>query len=410
MSGRPTRNQVSRIDTTRLKPSEVASAIRWMTRVNLRNAAASKKRRGLFIWGGPGLGKSQLVAQHAEAINFKLIDIRLTQMEPTDLRGVPVPVNINPFETIVRWSIPEIFPQRYVDPTTKERSRTARIFDPMTGHQYDGAIIMLDELPNAPPSVQAGSYQLILDGALGEWVCPDNVVVIAAGNRDTDKGATFRMPTPLANRFTHIEIMEDYDDWMARAVNTDVHPDVVGYISAFKSELYAFDPKSASRGFPTPRSWEAVSDILHDDPDLSEQTLLGLVGGTIGDGVGVKFLEYRKNAAKLPRASDILDGKVTTMPNDEVSLSYQLTTAMCYELRDRYQKTVKVPNATEQAKAKFNDNADHFIGFMMDNFRPEIVLMGFRTVLRIFEISFDPTKMKRWEQFSNKFESLILSA
>ncbi len=407
---KPKGGQVARIDTTQLKPSEVAAAIRCMIQVNLDNARAGRKRRGLSIWGGPGLAKSAVVAQQTALINFKLIDIRLTQMEPTDLRGIPVPVNINSQEVVVKWAIPEIFPQQYVDPETGIRSRNAKIVDKLTGHQYDGAVILLDELPNAAQSVQAGSYQLVLDGALGEWTCPDNVVVIAAGNRETDKGATYKMPTPLSNRFTHIEIRDDSEEWIAWAVTANVHRDVVGYISAFTGELYQFDPKSASRGFQTPRSWDTVSDILHRDPDVNDQTMLGLIGGTVGDGCAVKFLEYRRNAAKLPRAADILDGKHVDMPNKEVSLMYALTTSMCYELRDRYQKVVKDAKATPAGRAKFTEYVDNFLGFMMDHFQPEIVIMGSRTALHIFEIKFDPSKMKNWTKYSDKYQDLILGA
>ncbi len=410
MSQKPRTGTVARIDTTQLKPSEVAACIRIMIKVNLRNAAKNRKRRGLFIWGGPGLAKSALVEQQAALINYQLIDLRLAQMEPTDLRGIPIPINMDSPDASVIWAIPHMFPRRNIEKETGNESRTAEIFDKLTGRKYDGAVILLDELPNAPQSVQTAAYQLVLDGRLGEWWCPDNVVVIAAGNRDTDKASTYKMPSPLSNRFTHIEIMADYDEWLAHAVTVDFHPDVIGYVSAFKSELYDFNPKSASRGFATPRSWEAVSDILHEDPDVGDQPMLGLIGGTIGDGIAIKFLEYRKNAAKLPKASDILDGKHATMPNKEVSLMYALTTAMCYELRDRYLKIGRDPGKATQLRAKFTEYVDNFLGFMMNNFQPEIVIMGSRTALHIFAIKFDPTKMKNWDLFSDRVQDLILSA
>jgi hypothetical protein len=403
---------VSPIDSTELTPREIAMSIRHMIQVNLRNAKQGKKRRGLFIWGGPGLGKSALVKQCAKELNFKLIDVRLTQMEPTDLRGIPVPINMdNEHEVMVKWAIPEMFPRMKVDPATGKLNRNAEVIDPLSGHKYDGAVIFLDELPNAAPSVQAGSYQLVLDGALGEWLAPDNCLVVAAGNRETDKGSTFKMPTPLLNRFTHVTIKADYDDWFEYAVNTDLHPDVVGYISAFKAELYQFDPKSASRGFPTPRSWETVSDIVFDDPNLPQQVMLGLIGGTIGDGIAVKFMEYRKNAARLPKASDILDGKVTTMASEETSLMYALTTSMCYELKERSNKMLNGQSKPKpDDKKKFDSYVDNFLGFMMKQFKPELVIMGSRTALSVFKIKFDPNGMKHWDDFSDKYQDLILSA
>ena len=274
---KPSKSGGSRIDILQLKPSEAAIAIRHMIRVNQENSKLGKKRRGLFMWGGPGISKSSLVEQICEELNLLLVDIRLTQMEPTDLRGIPVPFDREDSEALVRWAIPAMLPRRDVG------KRTTTLVDALTGRKYDGAIILLDELPNAAPSVQAGSYQLVLDGALGEYKVPDNVVVLAAGNRETDKGSTFKMPAPLMNRFSHIEVKADFDDWQTFALNTGFDKDVVGYLSAFKHELYQFDPQSASRGFATPRSWCFVSDLL-ESGNIDNETLYFLVAGAIGDG------------------------------------------------------------------------------------------------------------------------------
>jgi len=402
----------NRIDTLTVKPSEASIAIKHMVQVNLENAKRGKKRRGLFVWGPPGIAKSSIVEQVCAELNYKLIDIRLTQMEPTDLRGIPVPIDgQNPGDkVVVQWAVPDMLPK------CDTGKRTCSLDDGF-GHKYDGAVILLDELPNAAPSVQAGSYQLVLDGALGEYRVPSNVIVMAAGNRDTDKGATFKMPTPLQNRFTHIEMRVDFEDFQTFALSAGLHQAVVGYLTAFKHELFQFEANSASRGFPTPRSWEAVSDILRDDPNLPEMVSMALVAGAVGDGIAVKFLEYRKNAANLPAASDILDGKVVELKNKEVSLSYALTTAMCYELKDRYaaskDATARFGKGTKEAKdeeKKFTNSADNFLGFMMQNFSPEMVIMGARTALSLFKISFSPQGMKNWGQFSEKYQDLILRA
>ena len=393
----------SRIDTLTLKPSEAAIAIKHMVQVNLKNAEIRKKRRGLFIWGAPGIAKSSVVEQVADELNYKLIDIRLTQMEPTDLRGIPVPFKSEDGKAYVEWAIPALLPKR------DEGKRTASVTDSF-GKEYDGAIILLDELPNAAPSVQAGSYQLVLDGALGEYYVPDNVVVMAAGNRETDKGATFKMPTPLQNRFTHVEMTVDFNDFQTFALNTGFHPAVVGYLTAFKHELFQFEATSASRGFPTPRSWEMVSDILRGDPNIPEVVQMGLIAGSVGDGIAVKFLEYRKNAGNLPDAGDILEGKVTDLKKGaDISLMYALTTALCYELKERYE-TSSAKGAKAEDKKKFNNNVDQFLGFMMKNFQSEMVIMGSRTALAIFRIQFDPSGMKNWDEFSDKYQDLILQA
>ncbi len=393
----------SRIDTLTVKPSEAAIAIKHMVTVNMTNAEIGKKRRGLFLWGPPGLGKSSVAEQVADELNLKLIDIRLTQMEPTDLRGIPVPFKSDDGRAFVEWAVPALLPKRDAG------KRTCTLKDELSGREYDGAIILLDELPNAAPSVQAGSYQLVLDGQLGEYIVPDNVIVMAAGNRDTDKGATFKMPTPLLNRFTHVEVRSDFEDFQTFALQSGFHQAVVGYLTAFKHELFQFEATSASRGFPTPRSWESVSDILRGDPNLPETVQMALIAGAVGDGIAVKFLEYRKNAANLPAASDVLDGKVTELKKGaDISLMYALTTALCYELKDRFDNQAKTKKAED--KKKFTTNVDNFLGFMMRQFQSEMVIMGARTALAIFRITFDPNGMKNWDEFSDKYQDLILQA
>lgn len=399
----------SRVDTLSVKPSEAAIAIKHMVKVNMDNSTLGKKRRGLFMWGPPGIAKSSIVEQVCGELNLKLVDIRLTQMEPTDLRGIPVPVQEagvvdgDPAKVVVEWAIPALLPKR------AKGKRVAELVNEDTGEKYDGAVILLDELPNAAPSVQAGSYQLVLDGRLGEYIVPDNVIVMAAGNRDTDKGATFKMPTPLMNRFTHIEMRSDFEDFQNYALAVGFDKDVVGYLTSCKHELFQFEATSASRGFPTPRSWEAVSDILRGDPNLPEIVLMALIAGSVGDGIAVKFIEYRKNTGKLPPASDILDGKITDLNNKEVSLMYSLTTSLCYELRDRFNAS-KAPGASAEDKKKFDTSSDNFLGYMMKHFQKEMVIMGARVALSNFRISLNARNLKNWDKFSDEYQDLILAA
>src|SRR5208337_996547 len=103
------------------------------------------------------------------------------------------------------------------------------------------------------------------------------------------KGATFKMPTPLMNRFVHLELREDFDDWQYWALAQMIHPNVVGYLTFSKNSLFAFDPQSASRGFPTPRSWEFVSRLIHSNPNLPDQVMLSLITGSVGEAEAIKF-------------------------------------------------------------------------------------------------------------------------
>jgi MoxR-like ATPase len=211
---------------------------------------AFKVKRPLFLWGPPGIGKSELVENITKELGGIMYDCRLGQMEPTDIRGIPF---YNKENGKMDWAAPIDLP------------------DAETAVQYPVVVLFLDEMNSAPASVQSAAYQLILNRRIGKYHLPDNVVIVAAGNRESDKGVTYRMPTPLANRFIHQEMKVDFASWQEWAVMNNEHKDVVGYLSFAKQDLYDFDAKSASRAFATPRSWHFVSELLNDD-DLDDET------------------------------------------------------------------------------------------------------------------------------------------
>src|SRR5210317_282340 len=227
---------------------------------SIRHAIA--KKRPIFLWGPPGIGKSDIVKQITENLsNSYLIDVRLSLWEPTDIKGIPY---YDANDNVMAWAPPSELP------------------DEDFAKQYKTVVLFLDELNSAAPAVQAAAYQLILNRKVGTYKLPDNVVIVAAGNRETDKGVTYRMPAPLANRFVHLELRVDFEDWLTWATENKIHADVVGYLTFAKQDLYDFDPKSSSRAFATPRSWSFVSELLDDD--LSQSTLTDLVAGSVGEG------------------------------------------------------------------------------------------------------------------------------
>ena len=303
-----------------------------------------------------------------------MIDVRLALWEPTDIKGIPY---YNSDLGKMVWAPPAELP---VDADST-------------------AIIFLDELNSAPPAVQAAAYQLILNRRVGTYELPKGVDVVAAGNREGDRGVTYRMPAPLANRFVHLEAKVDFDDWQEWAVMNAIHPDVIGYVGFAKQDLYDFDPKSPSKSFATPRSWMFVSDLLSDD-DTDVDTLHNLVAGAIGDGLAVKFMAHRKIAGKLPRAEEILKGKVKDLQIKEVSAMYSLTVSLCYELKDQAEKKAK----------DWDSQADLFFRYMMDNFPTELVVMGAKTGLTNYNLPFDATKMKNFDEFHKRFGKYVLSA
>jgi hypothetical protein len=262
------------------------------------------------------------------------------------------------------------------------------------------AILFLDELNSAAPATQAAAYQLILNRRVGTYVLPKGVSIVAAGNRDSDKGVTYRMPAPLANRFIHLELRVDFDDFHQWAVKNHIHEQVVGYLGFAKQDLYDFDPKSLSRSFATPRSWSFVSELLQDDDDINENTLTDLVAGAVGEGLAVKFMAHRKVAKQMPDPSEILAGKVKDFAIKEISAMYSLTISLCYELQEADRKKTK----------NWDSMADNFFGFMMDNFPTELVVMGAKVALTQYQLPFDASKLKNFDRFHSKYGKYILQA
>jgi len=354
-------------------------AVRTLSPNKAKNSIkhALKKQRPIFIWGPPGIGKSDIVHQIGEYMEALVIDVRLSLWEPTDIKGIPYyAANDN----TMKWAPPVELP------------------DEKLAKKHKWIILFLDEMNSAAPAVQAAAYQLILNRKVGTYTLPDNVLIVAAGNREADKGVTYRMPAPLANRFVHLELAVDFDDWFQWAVDNNVHKDVVGYLTFAKKDLYDFDPKSPSRSFATPRSWSFVSELLEDE--LDEETTTDLVSGAVGEGLAIKFVAHRKVAAQMPNPTDILTGKVKELKTKEISAMYSLTVSLCYELKE----------ASDKGDKKFDDKVDKFLRFMMDNFETELVVMGIKLALTQYALPIDPDEVECFDEFHDRFGKYITKA
>lgn len=356
-------------DNRQISPNNVKTSVKH----------AMQRKRPCFIWGPPGIGKSDIIGQIGEEWdNTKVIDVRLSLWEPTDIKGIPY------FDSNLGqmcWAPPAELP------------------DENMASKYDNIILFLDEMNSAAPAVQAAAYQLILNRKVGTYELPDNVYIVAAGNRDSDKGVTYRMPSPLANRFIHFEMTVAFDDWFEWAVTKgNIHRDVVAYLQSNKQELYDFDPKSSSRSFPTPRSWSFVSELLDDN--LDESTLYNLISGAVGEGIVHKFMNHRKIAEDLPKPEDVLSGKVTELKTKEISAKYALIISLCYEMKE----------SKDREDDDFNKKADYFLRFSMDNFDTELVIMGFKLAISQYQLPLTPDDLENFDEFHNRYGSYIHAA
>lgn len=244
----------------------------------------------VFIWGPPGVGKSSIVASIAKKRNLDLLDIRASLLDPTDLRGIP---EIEAGKAI--WTPPSFLPQ---DPNSK-------------------GILFFDELNAAPPLVQASLYQLTLDRRIGEYQLPDGWRILGAGNRAEDASVVFRMPAALSNRFVHIDFEVNVDDWAEWATVNKIHPLVIGFIR-FRREML-FDMNNYDRAFPTPRSWEMVSDTLKTFGDFKD--IEDVIIGIVGEGASIEFLAFCQTTLSEEMVLKIIDNpEKAEIPSDLGSL------------------------------------------------------------------------------------------
>ncbi len=255
----------------------------------------------VMLWGPPGVGKSQMVAQVAEKNGVEVIDIRLSQMEPSDLRGIP-------FRDAgtVEWAIPAMLPD--VD------------------RHGESGILFLDEITSAAPSVSAAAYQLILDRRLGQYRVPEGWAIFAAGNRQGDRGVTYSMPAPLANRFSHFEVDINLDDWVAWAYANHIDDKIIAFLRFRPDLLFDFDPAHNPVAFPSPRSWEFAHRALQkfsDRPDL----LTGALQACVGPAAGVELNAFIANLDQMPDLEAIVRGDDIAAPQ-EIDLQYAVASAL----------------------------------------------------------------------------------
>jgi hypothetical protein len=264
-------------------------------------AAGAGTHTPVMLWGPPGVGKSDLVRALAAREVVSLIDLRLSQLEPTDLRGIPFREGLR-----VEWSVPSLLPD------------AAR-------HGPRG-ILFLDEINAAPPTVTAAAYQLILDRRLGEYAVPDGWAIFAAGNRQGDRGVTYAMPAPLANRFTHYEVEPNLDDWVAWAHASGIDPRVIAFLRFRPELLFDFEPARNPVAFPSPRTWMYAHRALGkfaDRPDL----LLDAFQACVGKAAGAELKAFLDHMGGLPDVEAIVRGEPQDVP-DTVDLQYGLAAAL----------------------------------------------------------------------------------
>ena len=267
--------------------------------------------------GPAGVGKSSIVAQLCDYLTQKtgemhhLVDLRLSQMDPSDLRGILFP---NKETKTADWFAPSCLPH---DPDWK-------------------GVVLLDEIFSAPQMLQAAAYQLVLDRKLGEYTLPEGAVIIAAGNGNAEKGLYFKMLSPLANRFAHVSITPDFEVWKEWAMEGNkIHPFLLGFLEMYRNRFHEFTPNSTENAFPTPRTWEFLSKMLPTKvEEVEDKRFMRLASAWVGSSAALDLLAFKEVMTSSIKADDVLSGKKYTVPSDK-GVCFALQCGIVYAAKEK---------------------------------------------------------------------------
>jgi len=258
-------------------------------------------KRPIYLWGSPGIGKSSVIRQAASSLGLGLVDIRATLLDPVDLRGLP---RLDGNQAV--WCPPAFLPR-------------------------DGeGVLFLDELAQAAPLVQAACLQLTLDRRVGEYELPAGWSVVAASNRSEDRAGTHRLISPLLNRFVHLDLEVSSEDWQVWAVTHGIAPEVRAFLNYRPALLSLFDATSNPRAFPTPRSWQFVSDVI---PRTPNELLHPVLAGCVGEGPAAEFFGFLRLYRELPDLDQVLAKPDTSPVPREPAVLYALVGALVERCR-----------------------------------------------------------------------------
>lgn len=271
----------------------------------------------VFLWGPPGVGKSSIVKKIAQDNDLELIDLRISQLAPTDIRGLPFVE-----EGLAKFAPPSFLPR-----------------------EGEG-ILFVDEFNMASPSMMGIAQQLILDRQVGDYKVPEGWFIIAAGNRAEDRAAVSQMPAPVANRFIHFNVESDLSSWKEYAIKVGMNEQIISFLNFRSPLLFEFNKNATA--WPSPRSWEFANSLLDIGLDISS---------AVGDGTSAEFYAYQTIYSKLPDIQAILSGEEVEVPK-EPSLMY----AVCGAIVSRAKSAQDFYNAV---KWLIKGTTEDYVGLFM---------------------------------------------
>lgn len=274
-------------------------------------------RMSVMLHGAVGVGKSSLINEIGAETGREVVDVRLSQMDPTDIKGFPAP---DLAAKQMHWLPPNFLPPMAVGAKK-------------TPNRSEG-ILFLDEANSAPPAVQAACYQLALDGKVGDYTLPAGWSVVLAGNRDIDRSLVNRMPAALCNRMMHLDIDVDLDDFVNWGMDKGgLLPTSIAFARFKEDLLHKFDPNAKDKAFPTPRTWAMVDKIMAQGK-LTGPALRHAIAGLVGSGAMAERMAFEELANELPSVDEIMLNPKTAPLPEKAGAQYAVTTMLALAAKD----------------------------------------------------------------------------
>lgn len=273
-----------------------------------------------MLVGSPGCGKSQIIYKIAEDYNLKVIDLRLSQCDPTDLAGFPT----------IQGNRADYVPMQHF-PIEGDRLPEG----------YSGWLLFLDEATSAPPAIQAAAYKLILDRMVGSHHLHKKVAIVCAGNLETDNAIVQPMSTALQSRLVHLELVVDAQEWTNWAAENGIDHRISDYIKFKPGQLFTFSPDHTDKTYACPRTWEFANRVLQVTEDGDAQRL-PMLAGTLSEGVAREFITYMKIYNDLPKLEQIVASPASVAVPSEPSILFALTGSLAHNAtQDNFSQLMK---------------------------------------------------------------------
>lgn len=282
------------------------------------NALDSVLRANLtpMIVGSPGIGKSDIVRSVADIHNLELIDVRLSQADPTDLNGFPT---LQDAGQRMDYAPPKTFPLEEFDAIPEGKN---------------GWLLFLDEINSAPPAIQAAAYKLVLDRQIGQHDLHSKVAVVCAGNKATDKAIVNRLSTAMQSRMVHLNLMVDSKAWLDWANVSDIDQRIISFIKFRPEILHKFDPSHSDDTFASPRTWDFASRLIKNKEEISH-TLQAVLVGTVGEGPATEFRAFTNIYKELPTLEQLVNTPHTVSIPNEPGHQYAVTTLISHNIDEQ---------------------------------------------------------------------------